>query len=57
MEKRVYYTYIMASSSRVLYVGVTNNLERRISEHKQGTLKGFTLKYHCHRIVWFERYS
>ena len=57
MEKRVYYTYIMASSSHMPYIGVTNNLERRVTEHKEGILKGFTLKYRCHRLVWFERYS
>jgi putative endonuclease len=57
MTQKIYYTYIMASSSRVLYVGVTNDLERRVTEHKEGTLQGFTLKYRCHPLVWFERYS
>jgi putative endonuclease len=47
----------MASSSSVLYIGVTNNLERRIQQHKEKTLAGFTAKYRCHRLVWFERYS
>lgn len=47
----------MASSSRVLYIGVTNNLERRIMQHKEGQLDGFTRRYRCHRLVWFERFS
>ena len=51
-----YYTYIVASASRTLYIGVTNNLERRIQQHKDGTFKGFTTKYRCHRLVWFEEY-
>ena len=41
----------------MLYIGVKNNLERRVSEHKESTLQGFTLKYRCHSLVWFERYS
>ncbi len=57
MDKKVYYTYIMASSSRNLYIGITNNLERRIAQHKDGQLGGFTARYRCHRLVWFERYS
>jgi putative endonuclease len=57
MSLRTYYTYIAASASRTLYLGVTNDLERRIRQHKDGTFKGFTAKYRCHRLVWFERYS
>ena len=50
---RTYYVYIMASRSRVLYVGVTNNLARRVNEHKQG-LSGFTSRYRVTRLVYFE---
>jgi putative endonuclease len=57
MLQRVYYTYIMASASRNLYVGVTNNLVQRVKEHKKGAYKSFTAQYRCHRLVWFERYS
>jgi putative endonuclease len=57
MAKHVYFTYIMASSSRNLYIGVTSNLEHRVAQHKEGVLGGFTARYRCHRLVWFERYS
>ena len=53
MERR-YYMYIMASLSRRLYVGMTNNLTRRIAEHKSGLIAGFTGKYRIHRLVYFE---
>ena len=51
-----YYVYIMASISRVLYIGVTNDLERRVSEHKSGTFEGFTRMYRCKRLVWYEMF-
>jgi len=57
MTQRIYYTYIMASASRNLYIGVTSNLEQRVKEHKEGAFGGFTARYRCHRLVWFERYS
>ncbi|HZD50385.1 MAG TPA: GIY-YIG nuclease family protein [Silvibacterium sp.] len=53
----IYYTYIMASASRTLYVGVTNDIERRVRQHKNGTLVGFTSRYRCSRLVWFERFG
>lgn len=49
-----YYLYIIASLSGVLYVGVTNDLHRRISEHKFGLIDGFTKKYKCQQLVYFE---
>jgi len=49
-----YYIYIMASISGVLYIGVTNNLIRRIQEHKQGLVQGFTRKYRIKKLVYFE---
>lgn len=52
-----FYVYIMASDSGTLYVGVTNNLERRVSEHKNGFNEGFTKRYICHRLIYFEEYS
>jgi len=49
-----YTVYIMASASGVLYVGVTNDIARRVSEHKLGMAPGFTKRYKCHRLVWYE---
>ncbi len=51
-----YWAYIMASVSRVIYVGVTNNLERRVWEHKNKAVEGFTQKYNCTKLVWFEEF-
>ena len=52
---REYYVYILTNkSNRVLYIGVTNNLIRRIQEHKQKLVKGFTQKYSCTKLVYFE---
>nr|WP_290693396.1 GIY-YIG nuclease family protein [Halomonas sp. UBA3074] len=42
---------------RVLYIGVTNNLERRLYEHRQGLTPGFASKYRCHKLVWLEESS
>jgi putative endonuclease len=51
-----YFTYIMASRSRVLYIGVTNNLARRVLEHKSGEHPGFTGRYRVHRLVHCEMF-
>jgi putative endonuclease len=51
---RQYYVYIMASISRVLYVGVTNDLRRRVLEHKAGQAEGFTKRYNVNRLVHLE---
>jgi putative endonuclease len=55
--ERHYYMYMMASLSRRLYVGVTNNLLRRTREHKEGQIPGFTAQYRIHRLVYFERFQ
>lgn len=52
-----YYVYIMTNRSRTLYVGVTNNLKRRVLEHKQKLFEGFTKKYNLTRLVYFEHTS
>ena len=44
----------MASKSRVLYVGVTNNLQRRVEQHKQKLVEGFAHKYNVTRLVYYE---
>jgi len=49
-----YYVYIMTNSSRTLYTGVTDNLVRRIYEHKNKLIKGFTQKYNITRLVYYE---
>jgi putative endonuclease len=49
-----YYVYILASRSRNLYIGVTNDLERRIYEHKRKLVLGFTSKYNIDRLVYFD---
>jgi putative endonuclease len=51
---RQYFVYIMSSKSGVLYIGCTNNLERRVFEHKHGIFDGFTKKYQVKRLVCFE---
>lgn len=51
---RQYYVYIMSNKSRTLYTGVTNNLERRVYEHKQRLTPGFTSKYNITSLVYFE---
>ncbi len=54
---RHYYVYIMASKSRVLYVGITNDIYRRVREHKNNANPGFTSKYRIHRLVYFESFK
>jgi len=49
-----YYVYIMANQSGTLYTGVTNNLLRRVYEHKQKLIDGFTKKYNITRLVYFD---
>ncbi len=52
-----YYVYIMANKSRTLYTGMTNDLERRVYEHKHKLEKGFTSKYNITRLVWYEEFD
>jgi putative endonuclease len=56
MMKR-YYVYIMSNQSRTLYVGVTSDLEQRAREHKSRSIPGFTAKYNCTQLVWYEEFS
>jgi len=49
-----YYVYIMTNKyNTVLYIGVTNNLLRRVYEHKNKLIEGFSSKYNCSKLVWF----
>jgi putative endonuclease len=52
-----YCVYILASRSRNLYTGVTDNLERRMVEHRQGLVPGFTTRYRIFRLVHFELFG
>ena len=54
---RSYYVYILASPSRTLYIGVTNDLERRVAEHVDELIPGFTSRYHIKRLVYFEEFG
>ncbi len=54
---RQYYVYIMANLARTLYTGVTNNLERRVRQHQEGSAPGFTARYGLTRLVYFETTS
>ena len=54
----MYYVYILTNKGdRVMYIGVTNDLARRIWEHKNEVNEGFTKRYHVHKLVYFEEYS
>ncbi len=55
---RSYYTYILASKRNgTLYIGVTNDLVRRVNEHKEGLIKGFTRKYKVKMLVYYEEFD
>jgi putative endonuclease len=56
-EDHEYYVYILSSRSRTLYIGVTNNLWRRIAQHRTGKADSFTSRYKIHRLVYFERFQ
>jgi len=53
MDKQ-YYVYILASLNGILYVGFTSDLRKRVYEHKNGAVEGFTKKYKCNQLVYFE---
>ncbi|MBI4037405.1 GIY-YIG nuclease family protein [Candidatus Daviesbacteria bacterium] len=58
MKTKYYYVYIASNKiNTVLYTGITNNLIRRIYEHKQKLVPGFTAKYNVNKLVWFEVYE
>lgn len=57
MPKHNYYVYLLASQSGTLYVGVTNNLERQMKQHKTGQIEGFATKYGVNKLVYYEEYE
>ena len=57
-KKNTYYIYILANKfNTVFYVGVTNNIAKRLFEHRTGLLEGFTKKYRVKKLVYLEEYS
>jgi len=52
-----HYVYILTNQSKTLYIGVTNNLERRVYEHKHKLKDGFTKKYNLTKLVYFEMFN
>jgi putative endonuclease len=57
MKENSYSVYIVASKSRVIYIGMTNKLERRVYEHKNDLVDAFSKKYRCHRLVHYESFD
>jgi putative endonuclease len=57
IEADLYYTYIVASRSHTLYIGMTSDLMKRIWQHKEGVFEGFSKQYKCNRLVWFEGFA
>ena len=58
MKIHIYYVYILTTkNNKMLYVGVTNEIARRVTEHKQGINEGFTKKYNIHKLVYLETFQ
>ena len=56
-KEHLYFVYILASRSRTLYIGVTNSLSNRLSQHEEGIGNAFTKRYNITRLVYFERFQ
>ena len=57
MKNKTFYIYIIASKSGTLYVGITNNIQRRVLEHKNHLVPGFTDKYSIDRLLYIETFA
>jgi putative endonuclease len=55
--ERNYFVYIMSNNSKMLYTGVTNDLEKRVFRHRSKLIEGFTQKYNFHKLVYFEPFG
>ena len=56
MIEKVYYVYLLTNwNNKVMYVGVTNDLQRRVYEHKEKMVNGFTKKYNVNKLVYYEQ--
>ena len=56
-ETKTYYLYIMTNKSGTLYVGMTNNIRRRVRQHKDKLVAGFTRKYNITRLIYYECFT
>ena len=57
MREHLYFVYIVSSRTGTLYIGITSNIERRISQHKRGEIEGFSSQYRCDRLVYYEKFD
>ena len=57
MREHKYFVYIVSSRSGTLYIGMTNSIYRRALQHKSGEIEGFSSKYHCGRLVYYESFD
>lgn len=53
-NEHIYFIYIASNASKTLYIGVTNDLFRRIQEHREGLIEGFTKRYNIKKLVYYE---
>lgn len=56
-QPKTYYVYMLASRARTLYIGITSDLQRRLWQHSAKCFEGFSSRYHCNRLIWFERFA
>jgi len=56
-DHKKYWVYIVVSLTGTLYIGMTNNLYVRVAQHKSGEIEGFSSKYHCNRLVYWESFD
>ena len=57
MISKTYYIYVLRNDSGNFYIGITSNLQKRIWEHKNKVVEGFTKKYNITKLVYYEEYS
>jgi putative endonuclease len=55
--RKTYYVYILTNNSSTLYIGITDNLIKRVWQHKNKVVKGFTEKYNINKLVYHEQYA
>lgn len=55
--RKPYFVYILTNDSGTLYIGITSNIRKRVWEHKNKAVKGFTEKYNIGKLIYYEEYS